>query len=77
MKITPKEKAKSLISIVSLEILSEVGNKLSIDEVKKIAKQCALIAVDEILSTLYDYHYDSASGAYEYFTEVKQELESL
>ena len=77
MKITPKEKAKSLISIVSLEILSEVGNKLSINQVKDIAKQCAILSVDEVLSTLYDYHYDSASGAYEFFTEVKQELENL
>ena len=76
MKITPQEKAKSLISIISLEILSEVGNKLSIDEVKKIAKQCAILSVDRVLSTLYDYHYDSASGAYEDFTEVKQELEN-
>ena len=75
--MTPKEKAKSLISIVSLEILSEVGNTLSINQVKDIAKQCAILSVDEVLSTLYDYHYDSASGAYEFFTEVKQELENL
>ena len=77
MTITPQEKAKSLISIVSLEILSEVGNKLSMYEVKKIAKQCAILSVEEILSTLYDYHYDSGSGAYEYWTEVNQELQKL
>jgi hypothetical protein len=75
MKITPQEKAKSLISINSLTILSVVGNKLSMDEVKEIAKEFTLLEVDEILSTLYDYHYDSGSGAYEYWTEVKQELE--
>jgi hypothetical protein len=79
MKITPQEKAKSLISIISLEILSEVGNKLPMVEVKEIAKQCAILSVEEILSTLYDYHYDSGSGAYEYefFTEVNQELQKL
>lgn len=77
MTITPQEKAKSLISIVSLEILSEIGHKLSMDEVKKIAKQCAILSVEEILSTLYDYHYDSGSGAYEYWTEVNQELQKL
>ena len=77
MTITPQEKAKSLISIVSLEILSEVGNKLSMYEVNKIAKQCAILSVEEILSTLYDYHYDSGSGAYEYWTEVNQELQKL
>lgn len=75
--MTPKEKAKYLISINSLAILSEIGNKLTIDEVKEIAKQCEILSVDKVLSTLYDYHYDSASGAYEYFTEVKQELENL
>jgi len=77
MTITPQEKAKSLISINSLTILSVVGNKLTMSEVKEIAKEFTLLEVDEILSTLYDYHYDSGSGAYEYYTEVKQELESL
>jgi hypothetical protein len=74
--MTPKEKAKYLISINTLAILSVVGNKLNIFEAKEIAIQCSLIEVDEVLSTLYDYHYDSASGAYEFFTEVKQELEN-
>lgn len=73
--MTPKEKAKYLISINTLTILSVIGNKLPMVEVKKIAKQCALISADEVLSTLYDYHYDSESGAYEYWKEVKQETE--
>jgi hypothetical protein len=77
MKITPQEKAKSLISINSLTILSEVGRRLTMDEVKQVAKQCSLLSINEILSTLYDYHYDSGSGAYEYWTEVNQELEKL
>ena len=77
MKITPEEKAKYLISINTLAILSVVGNKLTRFEMKDIAKEFTLLEVDEILSTLYDYHYDSASGAYEYYTEVKQELEKL
>ena len=73
--MTPKEKAKYLISINTLTILSVIGNKLPMVEVKEIAKQCALISADEVLSTLYDYHYDSESGAYEYWKEVKQETE--
>ena len=73
--MTPKEKAKKLISMYSITILSVVGNKLTMDEAKKIAKQCTIIAIDEVLSTLYDYHYDSESGAYEYWKEVKQETE--
>jgi hypothetical protein len=72
---TPQEKAKKLISMYSITILSEVGNKLTMYEVKQIAKQCALLSADEVLSTLYDYHYDSESGAYDYWQEVKQELE--
>ena len=35
----------------------------------------ALIVVDEVLSVLYEYHYDSESGAYEFYSEVKKELE--
>ena len=72
--MTPKEKEKYLISINTLAILSVIGNKLPMVEVKEIAKQCALISADEVLSTLYDYHYDSESGAYEYWQEVKQEI---
>ena len=75
--MTQKEKAKYLISINTLTILSVIGNKLPMVEVKEIAKQSALIVVDEVLSTLYDYHYDSESGAYEYWQEVKQETEKL
>ena len=75
--MTPKEKAKKLISMYSITILSVVGNKLTMDEAKKIAKQCTIIAIDEVLSTLYDYHYDSGSGAYEYWQEVKQEIGNL
>ena len=73
--MTPKEKAKYLISINTLTILSVIGNKLPMVEVKEIAKQSALLSADEVLSTLYDYHYDSESGAYEYWKEVKQETE--
>ena len=75
--MTPKEKAKYLISINTLTILSVIGNKLPMVEVKEIAKQSALLSADEVLSTLYDYHYDSESGAYEYWQEVKQEIGNL
>jgi hypothetical protein len=75
--MTPQEKAKYLISINTLAILSVIGNKLTMYEIKEIAKQCALLSADEVLSTLYDYHYDSGSGAYDYWQEVKQEIEKL
>jgi len=73
--MTPEEKAKKLISINSVTILSEIGSKLTMYEVKQIAKQCALLLADEVLSTIYDYHYHSGSGAYDYWQEVKEELE--
>jgi hypothetical protein len=75
--MTPEEKAKYLISINTLAILSVIGNKLPMVEIKEIAKQFTLLEIDEVLSTLYDYHYDSGSGAYDYWQEVKQEIEKL
>jgi len=75
--MTAQEKTKQLVSINSVTILSEVGSKLTMYEIKEIAKQFALLSADEVLSTLYDYHYDSGSGAYDYWQEVKQEIEKL
>jgi len=75
--MTAQEKTKQLFSINSVTILSEVGSKLTMYEIKEIAKQFALLSADEVLSTLYDYHYDSESGAYDYWQEVKQEIEKL
>jgi len=68
--MTREEKAKKLISINSLAILTVIGNKLPMDEVKEIAKQCALIAVDELIE---HGNYDNEW----YWQEVKSELQSL
>jgi hypothetical protein len=73
--MTPKEKAKYLISIHSLTMLGEMGNKLNVYEVKQIAKQCALIAVDEILKVVSFYNDSQAEVIY--FKEVKTEIEKL
>ena len=61
--MTPEEKAKYLISINSLAILSVIGNKLPMVEVKEIAKQSALIAVDfvrdnPLLKNAYNKYLD-------------------
>ena len=72
--MTPKEKAQELV--FKFKELPQEGT-LMFYLAFEISKQCALIAVDEILSTLYDYHYDSESGAYEYWQEVKTEIEKL
>jgi hypothetical protein len=80
--MTPKEKAKYLISIHSLTILGEMGNKLNVYEVKQIAKQCAIIAIDFLFK--HDIGYDRDGVIYdeiliddEYWQEVKTEIEKL
>ena len=61
--MTPKEKAKELVN-------KYWGKGITND--KEIAKQCALIAVDEIISTT---KYGSKGDIY--WKEVKQEINNL
>ena len=58
--MTPKEKAKELVD----KFIQTNGNAF-------FAKQCALIAVDEIIN--YSEEWDDS----EYWQEVKQEIEKL
>jgi hypothetical protein len=62
--MTPKEKAAELIVNYQLKCTS-----LNYDE----AKQCALIAVDEVLKVAF-YTNDEI---YEHYIQVKQEIEKL
>ena len=66
--MTPKQKAKEL-----------VNKYLQIYDGRVIqAKQCALIAVDEILNTLYSIPFGNAlDNELIYWEEVKQEIEKL
>ena len=41
------------------------------------AKRCAIIAADRVIDTLYEFHYDSQSGAYEFWTKVKRAIKDL
>ncbi len=60
--MTPKERAKDLVGKFSIAF---------------IAKQCALIAVDEILNTIeYSSQADELSKI-SYWEEVKEEIEKL
>ena len=69
--MTPEEKAKYLISINSLAILSVIGNKLPMIEVKEIAKQSALIAVDFVRDNPLN------KNAYnKYLDKVKKEIDN-
>ncbi len=83
--MTPKEKAKELVNSI-YEILLKNDHLQSYDA----SKQCALIAVDEILNSnphIYteiggsdcrgDWSYKEAQSNQLYWQEVKQEIEKL
>jgi hypothetical protein len=63
--MTPKEKAQELFDKILNEIDKTCDDYFT-------AKQCALIAVDEILSVVWYVPVDI-----EYWQEVKQEIEKL
>ena len=63
--MTPKEKAKELVEAMAFSCRE--------CDYEAKAKQCALIAVDEIL---YITEHESPS-TYVYYVKVKQEIENL
>ena len=69
--MTPKEKAEALVERFRMNVLDWEG--CSINEHK--AKQCALIAVDEILKVASFYNDSQAEVTY--WQEVKQEITNL
>jgi len=64
--MTPQEKAKELVDNFRLNVVDYDGNGLNLFK----AKQCALIAVDELIE-----HYNYVNKWY--WQEVKQEIEKL
>jgi len=72
--MTPKEKAEELFNKYATYVVMWTGGS---EVEKQNCKQCALIAVDEILNiidTIYDY---DRNLLYPYYQEVKQEIEKL
>ena len=65
----PKDKADELYSKYDDLLNKDFGNPIVFDNQLKI---CALIAVDEILKIIFEHQ-----NAYEYWKEVKQEIENL
>lgn len=63
--MTPKEKAQDLYG------------KMRIDLAPILAKQCALIAVDEIIKAIDWHYYETPNNEIQYWEEVKQEIEKL
>jgi hypothetical protein len=73
--MTPKEKAQELFDKYHLSF----GGIVSFDDDwEALAKQCALIAVDEIIRELTEEISPSVHGfRHQYWIEVKQEIEKL
>ena len=73
--MTPKEKAKELV-----DKFTSLDNDIFCSVNHPYSKQCALIAVNEILKSgiEIDYYFDKSIGYYlsylEYYAEVKQEI---
>jgi len=76
--MTPKEKADELVDKL-LESLYDNGSLSFKRILYHKAKQCALIAVDEVLDCL-NINHDNVyfyNPEYEYYKEVKKEIEEL
>ena len=72
MELTPKEKAKELFSKYQNIYLTE--DSMGIDD--ELAKQCALIAVDEIISIKLLW-FQKDTEHLDFWKEVKEELLKL
>ena len=82
--MTPKEKAIELVDSFKFETKqSEIINDIILGDISVIfqhhkAKQCVLIAVDEILKFTYSLKFGNAlSDELYYWEEVKQQIEKL
>ncbi len=67
--MTPKEKAEELFSTYRYAL--SIPNAPLGENKDNVAKQCALIAVNEVLGDM------GADRGYAFWTEVKQEIEKL
>jgi hypothetical protein len=79
--MTPKEKAKQLVDkFISYSYFSNGNNAMNRQyQQEDNAKQCALIAVDEILNAISFNMYDEEeyNKVDEFWEEVKNEIEKL
>ena len=67
--MTPKEKAKQLIDKYQFVYIQHYTSMFEV-------KQCALIAVDELIEALHEHHWQNRL-IIDYWNEVKHELEKL
>jgi hypothetical protein len=84
--MTPKEKAIELIDKYKPFVYCYMGsgmlsNTYDEDVILNMSKQCALIAVDEIVKECYNWNGSDnvqwETKRFDYWNEVKQEIEKL
>jgi hypothetical protein len=68
--MTPKEKAEELFAKYTFLTISDMS-----DENFNQTKQCALVAVDEVLNE--ENHFIQTDAHFLYWEQVKQEIEKL
>jgi hypothetical protein len=73
--MTPKEKAEELVIDKYGSNYPIICKMSSRNMYRSEAKQCALIAVDEIINLLWYTHKNETE--YRYWQEVKQEIQAL
>ena len=70
--IPPKEKAEELVMLYSKK-----SNNLKQRTDWDYDKQCALIAVDEIIKAIDWHEFETPNKEIEYWNEVKNEMQKL
>ena len=71
--MTPKEKAEELVGRYAIK-----SHQLKLGISFEFDKQCALIAIDEILKMPnIGYSHNRDASQYDYWQEVKNEIEKL
>lgn len=75
--MTPKEKAEQLYESMFYKLNDSKGIFLQIDSKDECAKNCAILAVDEILAIFYDDTQSMWDDELSYWHQVKQEIEKL
>ena len=73
-KMTPKEKAEELFVRFNKEGLHQISSVINRFIRKQMIKQCALVAVDEIINII---DAEDQFILYNYWLQVKTEIEQL
>jgi hypothetical protein len=71
--MNPKEKAEDLFLMYVNDGMAQIKSLINRDIRKKMAKQCALISVDEVLD-IVQYNVDKE---YVYWQDVKEEINKI